>query len=251
MSVVSRLLDRLLPAVLTAGGVTLVVAGLLSYTTPATAGIDPSGSPTHSATPFETPSPSPSLTTSAAPSVLPSFTPSPSPTASPSPSGEPAVATRIVIAYSGIDLPVMSGEYDPPGNPGNYPLCNVAQYLTVYRQPAEEGTTYIYAHARQGMFLPLLTASQRNDGAELIGRLVQVYTDDNKVYLYEIFAVRRHIRDFAIANNVPPGEHRLVMQTREGPSADYPKLQVAARLLNVQSADPEDAHPVPRPVICG
>ena len=156
-----------------------------------------------------------------------------------------------MIAYSGIDLPVMSGEYDLPGNPGNYPLCNVAQYLTAYRQPAEEGTTYIYAHAREGMFLPLLTASQRQDGAELIGRLVQVYTDDNKVYLYEIFAVRRHVEDFAIANNVPPGEHRLVMQTSEGPSAEYPKLQVAARLLNVQSADRSDAHPVPRPVICG
>ena len=117
--------------------------------------------------------------------------------------------------------------------------------------PAEEGTTYIYAHARQGMFLPLLTASQRNDGAELIGRLVQVYTDDNKVYLYEIFAVKRHVRDFAIANNVPEGEHRLVMQTSEGPSAEYPKLQVAARLLNSQPADEDDAHPEPQPRICG
>lgn len=247
MSVFSRLVERLVPAVLTAGGVTLVVAGLLYYTTPATAGIDPSGSlPPASARPTPTASTQPSLSGSSRPSVLPSFTPSPSPTPK-----EPPVATRIVLAYSGIDLPIMSGEFDPPGNPGNYPLCDVAQYLTVYKQPSQEGTTYIYAHARQGMFLPLLTASMRNDGAELIGRLVQVYTDDNRVYLYEIFAVKRHVRDFAIANDVPEGEHRLVMQTSEGPSAEYPKLQVAARLLNSQPADEDDAHPEPKPRICG
>jgi hypothetical protein len=145
----------------------------------------------------------------------------------------------------------MSGEYDPPGNPGHYPLCDVAQYLTGFRQPYQAGTTYIYAHAREGMFLPLLRASQRSDGAELIGRLVQVYTSDNSLYVYEIFAVKRHVRDFAIANNVPRGEHRLVMQTSEGPGAQYPKLQVAARLVSVQSAAPHDAQPVPRPRICG
>jgi len=138
-----------------------------------------------------------------------------------------------------------------PATPGHYPLCDVAQYLTGFRQPHQPGTTYIYAHARAGMFLPLLVASQRSGGAELIGQLVRVYTSDNLLYVYEIFAVKRHVRDFAIANNVPPGEHRLVMQTSEGPGAQYPKLQVAARLVDVQSAAPRDAQPVPRPRICG
>ncbi len=101
------------------------------------------------------------------------------------------------------------------------------------------------------MFLPLLFASQRNDGAELIGRPVNVYTSDNRLYRYEIFAVRRHVRDLAIAYDVPPGERWLVMQTSEGPGAQYPKLQVAARLISVLSAAPRDAHPVARPLICG
>jgi hypothetical protein len=145
----------------------------------------------------------------------------------------------------------MSGEYDPPGNPGHYPLCDVAQYLTAFRQPWQAGTTYIYAHAQPGMFLPLLLASRRNNGSELVGRAVHVYTSDNRLFVYRIFAVKRHVLDFVIANNVPAGEHRLVMQTSEGNGGKFPKLQVAARLVEVLAASPAAAHPRPRPRICG
>jgi hypothetical protein len=44
------------------------------------------------------------------------------------------------------------------------------------------------------MFLPLLNASERNNGKGMIGDLVQVYTADGHVYLYEIFQVKRHSR---------------------------------------------------------
>ena len=46
-----------------------------------------------------------------------------------------------------------------PGNSRDYPLCDVAQYWTIYDLPGAPGTTWIYAHAQPGMFLPIfLTA---------------------------------------------------------------------------------------------
>jgi hypothetical protein len=112
-------------------------------------------------------------------------------------------------------------------------------------------TTYIYGHAREGMFLPLLEASKRDGGKELLNALVQVYTSDDKVYLYEIFRVKRHALDFSLATDVGADEQRLVLQTSEGPKGTVPKLQVAARLLNVQAATPEEARPSPKPRACG
>ena len=51
-------------------------------------------------------------------------------------------------------------ERNVPGNPRGYPLCDVAQYWTIYDLPGKPGTTWIYAHAQEGMFLPLFTISE-------------------------------------------------------------------------------------------
>jgi hypothetical protein len=225
-----HLLGRIVPAVIVAAGVTLLAAGLLSYTSPFVGGATPP------------PTASPTLV-----AASPSTSASPSAALTPSPN---AVASRVVVPALKIDLPVVSGLVDPPGNPGNYPLCDVAQYLTEFRQPGQPGTTYIYGHARTGMFLPLLEESQRNSGAAMIGALVQVYTNDSWVYLYEIYRVKRHATDFSLAENLAPDEHRLILQTSEGPRGTIPKLQIAARLLNVQPANPRDAHPSPKPRVC-
>ncbi len=235
-----RLLGRLLPALIIAAGVTLVAAGLLSYTAPSTTGEAPS------ATLGSTDGgPSPTASVAASPSAR---TPPSRPLLrSPDPR---AVASRVVVPALRIDLPVISGRVDPPGNPGHYPLCDVAQYLHEYGQPGQEGTTYLYAHARAGMFLPLLEESQRNNGARMLGALVQVYTSDGWIYLYEIFRVKRHATDFRLADDLGPGERRLILQTSEGPKGTVPKLQVAARLLSSQPGDPGQARPPAKPRIC-
>jgi hypothetical protein len=225
-----HLLGRIVPAVIVAAGVTLLAAGLLAYTSPFPGG--PTPSPTASPT-----------TVAASPSATASRSPAPS-------ASQNAVASRVVVPALKIDLPVVSGLVDPPGNPGNYPLCDVAQYLTDFRQPGQTGTVYIYGHARTGMFLPLLEESQKNNGAAMIGALVQVYTNDSWVYLYEIYRVKRHATDFSLAEGLKPDEHRLILQTSEGPRGTIPKLQVAARLLNSQPANPPDAHPSPKPRVC-
>jgi hypothetical protein len=136
-----------------------------------------------------------------------------------------------------------------PGNPDFYPLCDVAMYLTDFVAPGAPGATYIYAHAQEGMFLPLLRASEIDDGSAMIGAGVEVFSADGLVHRYEIVQVKRHATDLAIAG-VAPGEHQLVLQTSEGPTGTVPKLQVAARPLSTAFVGLEQANPAPLPRVC-
>ena len=160
------------------------------------------------------------------------------------------VATRIVIDRFDVDLPIVSGDLVVAGNAEGYPLCDVAQYLTRYRQPAEAGTVYLYAHAREGMFLPLLEASARPNEGGLVGTQVEVYTEDAMRYTYEIFKVQPSSTDFSLADIVPAGEQRLIIQTSIGPKGTVPKLVLAARLITASPADPSIVAPGARPRVC-
>jgi hypothetical protein len=159
------------------------------------------------------------------------------------------VATRVVIPALGIDLPIVK----PPGSTSNggYPYCNVAMYLDLpqFRQPGEGGVSYIFAHARTGMFLPLLDQSKIDNGQKMIGMLVQVYTSDDQLFLYAVSEVRRHVLTLDAAES----ERRevLYLQTSEGPHGTPQKLQVVATPLSSGPADHADAHPTPHPVVCG
>lgn len=151
------------------------------------------------------------------------------------------VATRIVVASLGINMPVIRG-------PSGYPPCRVAMYLRELAQPREPGVTMIYAHARTGMFLPLLTRSRINNGASLIGMKVKVYTSDSKVSTYQIVSVRRHVTSIQSAFGVT--SERLWMYTSEGPNWRYPKLIVSAKRLSTASTTYAASHPRARPVAC-
>jgi hypothetical protein len=151
------------------------------------------------------------------------------------------VATRIVVGSLGIDLPVIRG-------PAGYPPCRVAMYIRELHQPREPGVTLIFAHARTGMFLPLLTRSKINNGASLIGMKVRVYTSDSKVSTYQIISVRRHVTSIQSAVGVT--SERLWMYTSEGPNASYPKLVVIAKRLSTASTTYTASHPRARPIAC-
>jgi hypothetical protein len=224
-----RVRTRLLPALLTAAGVTLVAAGLLSYSGPVDAGF-PSGPPTH-------------VALSPAPTVGPTGTRVASGSVAPSASASlPAdrVATRVVIPALKVDLPIVR----PPSGTA-YPLCDVAEYIQELGQPGQGRATYLYAHARAGMFLPLLrTADQK-----LLSMVVQVYTSDNMVFLYEITQVRRHQLNLDDAQAATT--EQLWLQTSEGPRGTKEKTQVVAMPLSSGPADAKDAHPTPKPVVCG
>ena len=213
---------RLLPALLTASGVTLLAAGLLTYTTPVAAEPAPSSRPTAAATPL--PTTSPRIT-------LPPLASAPPATASPTAAAD-RVASRIRIAALDIDLPIVEG---PPG----YPYCDVAMYLVdpALGQPGQGKATYLFAHARDGMFLPLLETPERTQK----GMVVEVWTSDGFRYLYEIVDVRRDQR--TLIDALAAESEELWMQTSEGPAGTPGKTQVIAEPLSFERADLEQANP--------
>jgi hypothetical protein len=154
-------------------------------------------------------------------------------------------ASRIVIDELGIDLPVIR----QPGVPGSYPPCNVAMYLQALASPGYPGATYIYAHARDGMFLPILEASVKNDGEAMIGMIVRVYTTDSLVFTYRIERVHRHVASLAPA--LAATKQELWLQTSEGPRGTVGKVEVVARPVNEARAPISEAHPSAHPVPCG
>ena len=217
-----------MPALITATGLALLASGLMSYTSAVEA--PPSSRPLASYEP---------LPTFGGGIILPGGSDVVSPSFPPG-----RVATRIVVRRLGIDLPVML----QTDNYGIYPLCDVALYQPLLGQPGQGRATYIYAHARPGMFQPLLLASEQNNGRRMIGMTVEVYTSDDWLFLYTISEVRRHTRDLLDAVNTRT--ERLWMQTSEGPNGTVPKLQVVADFLSAERTTPREAHPDARPRIC-
>src|SRR4051794_14837360 len=127
-----NLRDRLVPAALTAAGVTLLAAGLLHYGGPADAQPGEGGASPSDVAVLPTPA-----------FIVPSLPPidgSPGPSVTPRPAGS-GIATRVVVAELGIDLPVIA----QPN--ANYPSCNVAMYYQArgLGQPGQGRSIYLYA----------------------------------------------------------------------------------------------------------
>jgi hypothetical protein len=233
--------DRLLPAVLTAAGVTLLAAGLLSYSGQVSAAVDPSISA------------APTIV-SADPGASLSFPSLPPIDASPSTTGLPPaspnatrVATRVVVEALGIDLPIIK----PRGTSTTYPQCNVALYIQELSQPGSGRATYLYAHARDGMFGPIYERAilKKSGGPKsMIGMVVQIYTSDDLLYEYAITEVRLHQLTLDDAINATTEE--LWLQTSEGPKGTPGKTQLLALPLITLPADHKAAHPTPHPVSC-
>ena len=152
------------------------------------------------------------------------------------------VATRMAVPKLGIDLPIVLQR----GNA--FPYCNVAMYLTGLSQPGEAGVTFLYAHARTGMFLPLLNASLVNNGARMIGMTVNMWTSDDRLITYRITRVLRH--QYSLPDLWSIHSQQLWLQTSEGPYGTYNKLMVVALPVSVAAASYADAHPTPQPLVC-
>ena len=235
---------RLLPALLTALGVVLLTVGLLSYADPTTAGAGVEPSPTSVEQPSTAPSPS-----LEAPSGSAAASEAPTDTPQPTKRGTPGHATRVVVPALKIDLPVVGG-------PNGYPFCNVAMYidglgkpLMDLGRPGRGMATYLFAHARDGMFGPIYElAIQKHQPEKMLGMIVQVYTDDDKLYLYEIDKVLLH--QLNLDSAFSSDTEQLWLQTSEGPAGTPGKTQLRGKLLSVGDADPADAHPKAKPIRC-
>jgi hypothetical protein len=154
-----------------------------------------------------------------------------------------AHATRVAVSSIGIDLPVVRG-------PSGYPFCRVAMYFAGVAQPREPGITFIFAHARSGMFLPLLTRWKINSGASLIGKTVKVWTSDSYVSYYRIVRVRKTSAAAAMVGVTSLTHERLWLQTSTGPNYTYPKLIVEATRYKSIRTTYSASHPTPHPIRC-
>jgi hypothetical protein len=155
------------------------------------------------------------------------------------------VPTRVRVPALHIDLPVV----EPPADPNHYPYCNVAEFIPTMSRPGRPGTTFLYAHARTGMFLPILEAARRDQGAEMLGMTVEVYTSDNRLFTYQVSEVRRDVEslDFAFRATA----EQLILQTSEGPHGTIGKTLLIALPRGEQPASARDAQPPAHPVACG
>ena len=240
-AVLDRIRTRIVPACLTALGVALLAGGLLSYTNPVTADPLPSDEPS---TPDPTPTAIAAVPTPSALISLPPIGSSAPESAAPSIPPD-RTATRIRIAGLKIDMPIVKA-------PSGYPYCNVAMWYDDRRlgQPGEGKATYVFAHARTGMFLPMLTQSKKQNGKAMIGMVAEVWTSDDQRFLYVITQVRRHVPATA-AFNAPfaARTEELWLQTSEG-VGPMPKLQLVAEPLSQEAAPAAEANPTPHPVNC-
>lgn len=237
-TIVRVLRDRLLPAGLTAAGVTLIAAGLLNYSGSAAA------EPTASARPtIVSADPGRSLALPSLPPIDASAAPS-----LPAASADPTrVATRVVIEALRIDLPIVRAR----GGATAYPQCDVAMYIQELAQPGSGRATYLYAHARDGMFGPIYERAilNRSGGPRsMVGMVVQVYTSDDFVHEYAVTEVRLH--QVTLDDAIRATSEELWLQTSEGPKGTPGKTQLIAKPLIVLPADHADAHPKAKPVTC-
>jgi hypothetical protein len=78
--------------------------------------------------------------------------------------------------------------------------------------------------------------------------LVEVYTSDDQLFLYEVTSVLRHqtTLDAAYRTN----DEQLILQTSEGPRGTVEKTMVVARPIGSSPADPSLARPEARPDVC-
>jgi hypothetical protein len=137
------------------------------------------------------------------------------------------------------------------GNSG-YPLCGVAMYSGAYSQPREPSTwaTFVFAHARKGMFEPLYLTWKRGNAAKLVGKVFYLYTSDNKMHTYRITGTA-YGKQSVMDSITSAGFDTAWLQTSTGPNYTYPKFFVKATRVATVSVSYDAAHPKANPYSCG
>ena len=106
------------------------------------------------------------------------------------------------------------------------------------------------------MFVPLLERSKVKNGKPMQGMVVEVWTSDDLLFL-----LRDHRRSGAMCRSSAgsttrsrPSRGALAPNLRRPGRASGPApqsaVQVIAKPLSVEPADPADAHPKARPIAC-
>ena len=155
------------------------------------------------------------LTTSPAPSSLLSPTITPSPT--PAPTIPPGY--RIKIVRLSIDLPIAEGDLDRDTVRQETPE-NFAFHLPGTAIPGDGSNSYIYAHARRGMFLSLWNTREGDE--------VTIITPDAHELRYVVSEVHPRVDPSDVTWAARTSSERLTLQTSTGPNPGDPRFVVIA-----------------------
>ena len=158
----------------------------------------------------------------AAPRPLPSVAATPAPTtarASPTPLPPIPIGYRVQIPRLGIDLGILEGDIQRDTvqlqTPENY-----AFHLPGTAIPGTGANSYLYAHARSGMFLSLWDAK--------VGDVVWISTPDGRALKYVISEVHPRVPPEDVVWATPTAPDRLTLQTSTGPDPADPRFVVVA-----------------------
>ncbi len=188
-----------------------------------------------------TPAPAPSLVTAPAPLVTApeplvtapeplataaaALSPSASPTSPTSPpqaiSGPISIGYRISIPRLGIDLPIAEGDVQRDVEDLRTPE-GYAFHLPGTALPGQNGNTYLYAHARRGMFLTLWNT---RPGDEVV-----VTGPGGRLLVYVVGEILPRVPPTDVSSTRPTASERLTLQTSTGPSPSDPRFVVFAFL---------------------
>jgi LPXTG-site transpeptidase (sortase) family protein len=143
--------------------------------------------------------------------------------ASPSATRDPATPIpagyRIQIPRLGIDLPIAEGDVardiDQQKTPEGF-----AFHLPGTSIPGLGSNTYLYAHARTGMFLALWNVRA--------GDQVLIATPDRGVLRYAISEVHERVAPNDVSGVQPTATERLTLQTSTGPNGSDPRFVAVA-----------------------
>ncbi|HKC90220.1 MAG TPA: sortase [Candidatus Limnocylindria bacterium] len=161
----------------------------------------------------------PSVSASASPApVSPASTttvsPTPAPTIGPIPDGY-----RIEVPRLGIDLPITEGDIERDVIVQKTPE-NFAFHFPGTALPGTIGNSYIYAHARTGMFLSLWNAR--------VGDQVSITTPAGVELKFVVTEVHPRVPPADTSWLQPSSDERLTLQTSTGPNSSDPRFVVIA-----------------------
>lgn len=126
---------------------------------------------------------------------------------------------RVQVPRLRIDLPIKEGDYVRDIDQQQTPE-HAAFHLPNTAIPGQGGNTYIYAHARTGMFLSLWEAKEGDE--------VVVVTPDGRALQYVVREVHPRVPHNETSWVLPSPSERLTLQTSTGPDPEDPRFVVVA-----------------------
>ena len=160
--------------------------------------------------------PSPTATATTAPTAAAGSTAvaTPVPTVGPIPDGY-----RVMLPRLGIDLPIAEGDVESDVVVQKTPE-NFAFHFPGTAIPGTVGNSYLYAHARQGMFLSLWNAR--------VGDHVSITTPAGTALKFVVTEVHPRVPPADTSWLQQSADERLTLQTSTGPNSGDPRFVVIA-----------------------